>query len=253
MNLPTTMRALGASILLVSGTAAIAQEDEDSYVLEITEVGVKIGHNSKFHEAVKSYHVCLAEREYDGTWSAWRNVDGDPNVYHFVSTMNNWAEMDAPNEVGEACWSEHHQEITAHVQSVSTSFASHMADWSGDTEGYTVVRLHQFRVDDGDLFRETVGAITSIMKEAEYEHLGTWYDMIGNDSNEPDYFVVSHFDNFAAMDEERAGPYKVVSDAAGVERADELWAQFGDALHDDWEYSSQLLRRVDELSHAGDD
>ncbi|MCA1777871.1 MAG: hypothetical protein LC637_00380 [Xanthomonadaceae bacterium] len=98
-----------------------------------------------------------------------------------------------------------------------------------------------------------VGAITSIMKEAEYEHMGTWYDVIGNDSNEPDYFVVSHYNNFAALDEDRVGAYKSVSDAAGEERADELWEQFGNALHDDWEYSSQLLRRDVELSHSGDD
>lgn len=253
MNVSTTMRALGASILLASSGAAIAQEDDESYILEITEVEVKMGHGPKFREAVKSYHECLAEREYDGTWSAWSNVDGKVNVYHFVSTMANWAEMDAANEVGQACWSENHDQITAHVNSVSVTFARHLAEWSGDAEGYNVVRLHQFRVDDEDMFEETVGAITSIMKQAEYEHMGTWYDVIGADSNEPSYFVVSHYDDFAAMDADRAGPYAVVSGAAGEERADELWAQFGEALHDDWEYSSQLLRRDAELSHSGDE
>ncbi|MFO7582808.1 hypothetical protein [Guyparkeria sp.] len=253
MNLSTTIRALSASILLVSGTATIAQEEDEGYILEITRVAVKMGHGAEFREALKPYHECLIEGEYDGSWSAWRNVDGNPNVYHFVSTMNNWAEMDTPNEVGASCWSEHHKEITSHAESASISFARHLPAWSGDAEDYTVVRLHQFRVDDGGLFGETVGAITSIMKEAEYEHLGDWYEVLGNDSNEPDYFVVSQYANFAAMDEDRAGPYKVVSDAEGEERADELWEQFGDALRDDWEYSSELLQLDPELSHSEDD
>ena len=252
MNFTRVMMALSVSALLTAGTTVLAQDD-DSFFLEITEVGVKIGHGPKFREAVKSYNKCLADNEYDGTWSAWRNVDGDVNVYHFVSTMNNWAEMDSANEVGETCWSRNHDQVTAHVDSISVSFARHLPAWSGQAEGFDVVRLHQFRVDDGDLFETTVGAITSIMKEAEYGHMGTWYDVIGSDSNEPDYFVVSHFQNFAALDEDRPGARQVVVDAAGEERADELWEQFGNSLHDDWEYSSQLLRRDVELSHSGDD
>jgi hypothetical protein len=91
------------------------------------------------------------------------------------------------------------------------------------------------------------------MKEAKYEHMGSWYDVIGSSSNEPDYFVVTHYDNFAAMDEDRTGPYNVVKEQAGEERADELWDQFGDSLKDDWEYFTVLLRRDTELSHSNDD
>ncbi len=129
--------------------------------------------------------------------------------------MANWAEMDAPNEAGQACWASHGENMAAHVKSASTRFARPMPEWSRDAEGYTVVRLHQFRVDDGEQFRGAVGAITAIMKEAEYEHLGGWYQVIGADSTEPDYFVVAHYDNFAALDEDRAGPYAVVGEAAG--------------------------------------
>lgn len=253
MKIRKIMTALGASAVLVSSMTAIAQEEDESHILEMTEVGIKLGHTAKFREAVKPYNACIAENDADADWSAWRNVGGDGTTYWFVSTMANWAEMDASDEALETCWSEHMDNIMAHVDSVSTSFARPMSDWSGDAEGYSVVRLHQFRVDDGDAFREAVGEITSIMKEAKYEHLGSWYDMIGNSSNEPDYFVVSHYDNFAAMDEDRAGPYATVSEAAGEERADELWEQFGDALKDDWEYFTVMLRRDTELSHSDDE
>lgn len=252
MKISKLSMALGATALLAAGTFATAQED-DSYILQMTEVGIKLGHASQFRDAVMPYNECLVEQDSEETWSAWRNVDGEGTTYWFVSTMANWAEMDAPDEAGEACWPDHQEAIMAHVESVSTSFARPMPAWSRDHEGYTVVRLHQFRVDDGDLFRQTVGEITSTMKEAEYEHLGSWYDMIGNDSTEPDYFVVSHYDNFAAMDEDRAGPYNVVSEALGKERADVLWDQFGESLTDDWEYFSVLLRRDAELSHSGDE
>lgn len=243
--------ALSATAMLGAG-AVTAQEEDESYILEMTEVGIKLGHASKFREAVKPYNACIAENDDDADWSAWRNVGGDGTTYHFVSSMANWAEMDEPNPAGEACWSQHVDSIMAHVDSVSTSFARPMAAWSGDAEGYDMVRLHQFRVDDGEAFGEAVGAITSIMKEAEYEHVGSWYDMIGNSSNEPDYFVVSHYENFAAMDEDRTGPYNVVSEHAGEERAEALWDQFGDALKDDWEYFHAMLRRDSELSHSSD-
>lgn len=253
MRISKLFLALGASALLTAGTNALAQDDEDGHILEITKVGVKIGHEMKFRDAVKAYHGCLIENEYEGSWSTWSNVGGEGREYHFVSTMANWAEMDSPSEASKTCWSEHHDSLTAHVNSVSTRFARAEPDWSGEAEGYSVVRLHHFRVDDGDEFRDAVGAITGILKGAEHEHLGSWYRMIGNDANEPNYFVVAHYKNFAALDEDRTGPYDALVEAEGEERADELWEQFGDSLHDDGEYFTDLLRREDELSHSNED
>lgn len=252
MKITKTILALGASALLASSISAIAQDEDESYLLQVTEVGLKIGHVSAFREAVKSYQACLKENDADG-WSAWRNVNGDGTTYHFVSTMANWAEMDSPDEAGAACWPEHRENVTSHVSSISTTFNRHLAAWSGDNEGSTVVRLHEWRVEDGSAFRETVSAITSILRDAEYAYMGDWYDVIGNSSNEPGYFVVTHFDNFAAMDEDRGGAYNAVVEAAGEERADELWEQFGDALHDDWEYFTRILRRDAELSYTSEE
>jgi len=253
VKITRTILALGATAALAASMTVIAQEEEESHILSMTEVGIKLGHVSQFRDALKPYHACLRENDDDADWSAWRNVGGDGTTYWFVSTMANWAEMDTPDEAGETCWPEHMENIIPHVELISTSFARPMPDWSGDAEDYSVVRLHQWRVEDGAAFREAAGAITSIMKEAEYEHMGSWYDMIGNSSNEPDYFVVTHFDDFAAMDEDRAGAYDVVSEHAGEARADELWEQFGDSLKDDWEYFHVMLRRDSELSHSSDD
>ncbi len=46
---------LSACSLLVAGTTALAQETNDSHLLEITKVGVKIGHETAFRDAVKAY------------------------------------------------------------------------------------------------------------------------------------------------------------------------------------------------------
>jgi hypothetical protein len=143
VKITKTILALGASALLASSISAIAQDEDESYILEITEVGIKLGHTMAFREAVKPYNACIAENDSDADWSAWRNVGGDGTTYRFVSTMANWAEMDSPDEAGETCWPEHMDSIMAHVDSISTSFARPMPDWSGDAEDYTVVRLHQ--------------------------------------------------------------------------------------------------------------
>ena len=126
--------ALGAGAMLSAG-AVLAQDEDESYILEMTEVGIKLGHTAKFREAVKPYNACIAENDSDADWSAWRNVGGDGTTYWFVSTMANWAEMDEPNQAGETCWPEHMDSIMAHVDSISTSFARPMAAWSGDAEG----------------------------------------------------------------------------------------------------------------------
>lgn len=254
MRISKLISALGACLVLGFATTAFAQEQEDEdYILEVTKVGVKIGQEMKFREAVKAYHQCLIDNEYEGNWSTWSNVGGEGREYHFVSTMNNWAEMDSPHQAGETCWAEHHDNLTPHANSVAVIFARPMSDWSGEAEDYTVVRLHHFRVDDNREFRDAVSAITSILKDAEYEHLGEWYQTIGGGADKPNYFVVAHYDNFAALDEDRTGPYQALVDAAGQERADELWEQFDDALRDDREYFSDLLRRDDELSYSGGD
>ncbi|MGK7296658.1 MAG: hypothetical protein ACNS61_12680 [Candidatus Wenzhouxiangella sp. M2_3B_020] len=248
MNIRTMLAGVVAGTVLVPGIAA-AQEDE-SQMIEITEIDLKAGHWRKFADGMESYISCYEEEGGEGSWSAWWDVEH--STIHLVSQMDGWAEMDERDEASMKCWSVIEEEISPHITDVETSFARSLPDWSGDAEGYDVVRLHRFRVDDGRAFRETVGTITGILKEAEYEHLGSWYDVIGNDAGEPDYFVVAHYENFAAMDEDRAGPYRTVVDAEGEERADELWAQFGDSLHDDWEYSTLLLSRSSDLGYSPD-
>jgi len=245
----TLNKAIAIAVLGTIGAPALAQ-DNATPILEVTTLEVKLGHDSEFRAGIQAYRNCYAENDGAGDWSMWQAVEGKAGVYHVVSEMDGWVEMDTPDPAGQKCWGTVEDQISPHLTSVSTQFARRMPEWSGAPGEFSVVRLHQFRVDDEDAFESAVSAITSVMKEAEYEHMGTWYDVINPDSNEPGYFVVAHYKNFAAMDAERASPYQTVRDQAGQARADELWSQFGDALTDDWEYSSELLRRVDDLSYS---
>lgn len=112
-----------------------------------------------------------------------------------------------------------------------------------------MVRRHNFRVEDGDAFREVVGEIVGMMKAAGYAHMGTWYRAVGSQRWGADYFVVDHFDNFAALDEDRKGANGVLVDALGEEGAAEMWDRFGETLADMEPYWTITLRRIDSMSH----
>jgi hypothetical protein len=243
-----TLLTLGVCAMLVFGSAAFAQQEDDSHMLQITRVEVNFGHISNFREGMQAWRSCYIDNDGSNHWSVWNNVDGRAGVFHIVSVMENWAGFDSPDSASRECRPVIEEQIAPHVTSVETIYARHMAEWSGEAEDYDVVRLHHFRAaGNGQQFRETVGEITGILKEAGYEHLGGWYSVIGGDSARPNYFVVDHYTNFADLDEDRTGPYQAVVDAVGEERGDALWEQFGESLRDDREYVSELLRRVAEL------
>jgi len=231
--------------------APVSADEHENPLIEITQLDVKVGHWMKFRGGMEAYLACYEENEGEDEWSVWDDVEG--GSYHIVSSMDGWAEMDETDEAGMACWSVIEEQIAPHLDGVSTRFARYLPDWSGEAVGYNVVRLHQFRVDEGDEFEQVVGEITTIMKEAEYEHLGAWYDVVGNDSDEIGYFVVEHFQNFAAIDDGRAGAYGTTVASVGEEAAQALWDRFGETLDEDAGYETVLLRRVPEMSRSRDD
>ncbi len=170
-----------------------------------------------------------------------------------VSRMDMWSEMDTKDPGDEACWPKHGAELTSHVSSADRRFWKKMPEWSGDAEGYSVVRVHNFRVEDGKAFRKIVDEVTGMMKKAEYKHMGTWYDAVGKERWGADYFVVEHFDDFAALDEDRKGANGIMIDALGEDGAAAMWERFDDALADMEPYWTLTLRRIDSLSHSNED
>ncbi len=253
----TTTKLLTAAIVLAWALPGAADNHEDggSLKLAIHHVHVKMGHGAKFRAGMEAYSACLAEGGYEDAYSVWQAFDGDRTAFHIVSSFEKWAEFDKDDPISDACWEkdEIRNGIFDHMASWETSYAERMADWSGEAEGYDVVRLHNFRVDDGSEFRALVGEITGYMKEAKYEHMGTWYDVRSGGYWNADYFVVEHFANWAAMDEERKGANGVLKDAVGEEKAEEFWDKFGDTLEDNKGYWSNTLVRRDSMGYSPDD
>ena len=253
----TTTKILAAAVAMACAIPAIADHHatNENTKLAMHHVHVKMGHGAGFKAGLEAYSACLAENDYEDSYSVWHAVDGDRTSYHIVSSFDMWAEFDEENEISDGCWADEdiRDGVFDHMATWETRYAERMADWSGNADGYTVVKLHNFRVEDGSAFRALVGEMAGYMKEAKYEHMGTWYDLYGRDDSGADYFVVEHFANFAAMDEKRKGANGVLEDAVGEEKAKEFWEKFGDSLADDNGYWTTTLIRQDSMGYSPDD
>ena len=253
----TTTKLLAAAAAMACAMPAMADNHSsgDDYRLAIHHVHVKMGHGPDFRAGMEAYAKCLGENDYDGSYSVWQAVDGDRTGYHIVARFDMWAEMDESDPASDACWGDDdiRNGVFSNMASWETHYAKRMPEWSGNAEDYTVVKLHNFRVEDDDKFRALVGQLSGYMIEGKSEHVGSWYNVDTAGYWQADYFVVDHFDNFAAMDAKRKGVNDFLREAIGEEKADELWDDFGDALADEKGYWVNTLQLQDSLGYSSDE
>lgn len=255
MNKTTILLAAATALTWTLPVIADHHESDGTTKLAIHHVNVKMGHGPKFRAGMEAYSACLAEKGYEDSYSVWQAIDGDRTGYHIVSQFDMWAEFDEESEISDACWGneELRDGVFTHMASWETQYAERLPDWSGEADGYTIVKLHNFRVEDGAAFRSMIGEMTGHLKEAKYEHMGTWYNATSGGYWDADYFVVEHFENFADMDEERKGVSGVLKDAVGEEKANEFWEKFGETLDDRKGYWSYMLQRRESMGYSPDD
>ncbi len=253
MNLTRKMFLVAAVAAFSMPVVADNHEEDGDYMLNIMKLEIKHGHGMKFRQAMKEYMECYEENDGEGSWTTWANVDGAPNEMHIVSRMDMWAEMDDEDPARAECWPKHFEALTSNVASANGRYWRRMPDWSGDAENFSVVTLHNFRVEDGDAFREVVTEVTGHMKAAEAEHMGTWYRSIGSQRWGADYFVVSHYENFAARDADRQGANDYLVAAVGEEAAEAIWDKFQESMAEMEPYWTQTLTRVDSMSYSAED
>ena len=234
-------------LLLLIPVVLVSQENE-SFLLNLSEITVKSGHDAQFIEGVKSYKKCYNDNEGKDKWNMWRRVQGEGSVYTFTSTMANWAEMDDDNDpAGKECRMKVVNLIMPHVKSVHYNIARSIPAFSRSTgmpEDTKVVWVYNVKTNNSTSFREVVGEINKSLKKAEGDSRGTWYSTVGGSPEVSDYFVGVPYKNFAEMDVDRDGAWTVYEKANGKVKTDELRAKFRASVSSDWSYIYTLNKEL---------
>jgi hypothetical protein len=227
---------------------AQAQDEERGFILSIGESTIKHGQNTAFTEGVKAWKACYLENGGDWTWNMWRRFQGKGNVYVLTSSVDNWAEMDEDNdEAGLKCRHILRDMINPTIESNERKLARFLPGWSRSTnDPNNVIWVSNWQVDNFSLFIETVKTIHGVMREVEGDIRGYWYRAIGGGPDSFDYFNVTAYPNFAAMDMERDGVWTLVEKKLGEVKKNELQAAFRESVGNSWSY---IYTKVEELSH----
>lgn len=237
---------LAGALLAAFCIPAHAQE-ESGHLLSILEIKVKAGHDRQFREGLAAWKDCYLENDGDGTWNFWDRVQGKGSVYVGTFRMANWAEMDAQDPASMACRDVVMEQLIPHSAGVESSLARAIPALSAEAGQTDVVWVTYFRAADGRAFRRAVEAISGVIREVEGQPRGYWYNVIGGPEKSATHFLVTPYENFAAMDEDRDGVFTVIENARGEEEAERLRSMGMDAIDGAWSY---IYRRMVEVSHT---
>jgi hypothetical protein len=228
-------------LLLLLPFVVVSQGNE-SFLLNLTEIHVKQGHEAQFIEGVKTWKKCYQDNEGKDKWNMWRRVQGEGSVYTLTSSMAKWAEMDDDNDIaGKECRIKVVNLIRPHIKSTNYSIARSMPEVSRTTpmpEDTKLVWVYNVKTSNSDSFREAVKEMSAAMKKAEGDSRATWYNVQGGQG--ADYFVAVPYKNFADLDVDRDGVWKIYEKANGKAKADALRAKFRASVSSDWSYMYTL-------------
>jgi len=237
---------LSAAVLSLPATTT-AQEPA-GHLLSTFQFHVKAGHNDQFKAGIAAWKECYLAQKGDRSWNTWQRQQGQGNVYVAAFRLPNWAALDTPHEASQKCQGVVTEKITPHVHAEKgvNSYAKLRPAISRSTPVSDLIWVTSFRADDGRLMMRTIEQVVGAMAEAEGQPRGFWYDVQGGARDSAHYYVVTPFENFAALDDSRAGVWEVVAKQRGEAEAERLRADFRTSLDSSWSY---LYRRVPELSH----
>jgi hypothetical protein len=240
------MRKLFFLVMLLP-VMALSQSNE-SILLDMTELTVKFGHTEQFIEGMKAYKKCYTDNGGTNKWNTWRRVQGEGSVYVLTSSMAKWAEMDeGRDDAGKTCWINVVNLVRPHLQSVNYNIARSMHNLSFSTqmpETTSLVYVFNVKTTNSNSFLEVIGELSSAIKKAEGDMRGTWYSTQGGAPENADYFIGIPYNNFAAMDVERDGPWAVYEKANGKAKTDALRAKFRASVSEDWSYMYTLNKEL---------
>lgn len=234
-------------VVLLMPFLIVAQQNE-SILLNLSEITVKPGHDAQFIQGVKAWKECYLKNDGEDKWNMWRRVQGVGSVYTMTSAMANWAEMDEKgDEAGKECRMLVVNLIMPHVESVHYNIARSMPKVSRNSpmpEDTGLVWVYNVQVNNSTDFNHIISETSKALKNIEGNARGTWYATIGGAPEVSDYFVGIPFKNFADLDIERDGVWKVYEKAHGKKKADELRAKFRACVDNDWAYIYRLNKEL---------
>jgi hypothetical protein len=240
------MRKLFYLILLLP--FVVVSQSNESVLLSLSEITIKPGHDAQFLDGVKSWKECYLENEGTDKWNMWRRVQGEGSVYTMTSTMAKWAEMDEDGDAaGKECRMIVLNFIMPHVKSIHYNIARTVPKVSRTTpmpEDTELVNAYNFKISNSSVFMEVVDALTAAMKKADGDTRAVWYAVQGGAPEVADYFVVVPFKNFADLDVERDGVWKVYEKANGKAKADALRNKFRSSISSEWSYMYTLNKSL---------
>lgn len=210
----------------------------DTKIINLTQVNVKMGHEMQFMEGMKMYKKCYVDNNGSNEWNAWRQVQGKNMTMAFTDTMDKWAEMDDQSDpAGNTCRTMFNEFIMPHVAGYESSMATTMPDVSpSEAVSTDKVWVTYFRVNNSSDFMDAIKTVSSAMKEVEGQPRGYWYAFAGGGSDSADYMVAWPFENYADLDVEMDGVWEVCAKKHGQKKTDEVRAKFRASLDDSWAY-----------------
>ena len=230
---------------LLMNNVARAQEKQ---ILSMTEFTVKIGHEKQFEDGIKAWKVCYLENKGAWTWTMWKRLNGKGSVYGMTSQSPTWAKIGDENDPADKkCMQIVMDKIIPHVESTEDNFATTIPDYSRTSNSETgIVWVSYYRVENSSAFNEVVKAISDVQQKVEGDKRGYWYSANGGSPESADYFVVTPYKNFAALDVKRDAIWDMMEKAMGKEESDKMRAKIRGSIKNSWRY---LYKHMDDLSH----
>jgi hypothetical protein len=221
----------------------------ESIILNLTHVNVKMGHEAQFMEGMKMYKKCYTDNNGDSGWNAWRQVQGKGMTMAITDTMEKWAEMDDDSDAaGNSCRAVFMSFIMPHVSGYESAMATTMPEMSPASDvSKDKVWVTYFRVNNSTDFLDAVKTVGEALQEIEGSKRGYWYAFAGGGQDSADYMVAWPFDKYADLDKPMDGVWEVCAKKHGKKKADEVRAKFRNALADSWSY---IYDKNDDLTYT---
>lgn len=224
-------------------------QESTSPILSLYQFTLKEGHQKQFYEGMEQWKKCYIDNGGKQEWNVWSRLQGKGSTVGISFFMDSWAEMDEDSEpqVSEKCNPVVYDKIMPNIESSETSMSRVIPGLSRETPtNHPILWVTYFDVENDSEFRSVIKDVNSVYKKHNPDGLGTWFNVIGGEG--ANYFVVSTFENFAALDKDRDGPWDYYAKEHGEAKMNQARDKFRNSLDRMWSY---MYRRNNELSHSG--